>query len=302
MQSIEFDLSNIPKLSLGAICIGKFDGFHLGHQHIIARTKQISGTLPCGILTFSPLPFIFFGKGKQTIYTQNEKAFLAQKLGANFLLTLNFNEQLSQTSGEEFIAKLASITKNIVVGKGFRFGGGQSCGENELMAWQGKHGYQAHILENVSNGDGKISSSMLRYCVQNGDFQGYTSISNCPFFALATVASGLKLASKIGFPTANCIISQEKIMPPFGVYASHISIDGQTYSSISNYGTKPTIEGIHAPTLETHIFGFNSNIYGKHVRVEFIAKIRDEQKFDNINQLQFQISQDIIICKKIHGL
>jgi riboflavin kinase/FMN adenylyltransferase len=157
-------------------------------------------------------------------------------------------------------------------------------------------------LENIRNGEEKISSSMLRYCIQNCDFQKYKSISNFPFFSLETVQSGLKLASKIGFPTANCIISQEKIMPPFGVYASHISIDGKTHRSISNYGTKPTIKGKHAPTLETHIFDFKGNIYGKQVKVEFIEKIRYEQKFDNINQLQFQISQDIIICKKIHGL
>lgn len=301
MKKFEFSFENLPQISIDAICIGKFDGMHIGHQHIVNYTKNISQSF--GLLTFLPTPFIFFKKGLQTIYTNQEKIMLMKSLQIPNFLQINFDDNFAKKTGEEFIFGISQITKNIVVGSGFRFGEGQSCDESKLLAWQSKYNYNAHILPNISqNFESKISSGMLRECIKNGDFTQYNAISNFPFFAVAKVAKGLNLASKIGFSTANCTISQEKLMPPFGVYATQISFDGKTHKSISNYGIKPTIQNSNAPILETHIFNYNENLYDKEVKVEFFTKIRGEQKFSNINQLQFQISQDIQICKKIHDL
>ena len=302
MKFLECNFQNMPNLNIGGVCIGKFDGFHIGHQHVIRKTKEISGTKPFAILTFSPLPFVFFGKGSKTIYTNQEKLLLAKKLNVDFFLQVNFNQDFANTSGEDFIKKIATFSKNIVVGKGFRFGKNQSCGENELISWQEKHNYTAHILDNIEANNTKISSGILRESIKNGDFEKYNATSNFPFFVLAKVCNGLKLASKIGFPTANCEISNEKLMPPFGVYASTISFDGKTHKSISNYGTKPTVQKGEKPILETHIFNYDGNLYGKKVKIEFLHKIRDEKQFESINQLQFQISQDIVLCKKFHDL
>jgi riboflavin kinase/FMN adenylyltransferase len=302
MINIECDIFDIPNLSLGAVCIGKFDGFHTGHAHIIQYAQTLSKNSPSGILTFHPLPFVFFGKGFSTIYTQEEKVYIAQKLGVEYILQINFNEQLAKTNGEKFIEKISNITKNIVVGKGFRFGVNQSCGEAELIAWQEKYGYTAHILQNITNDSGKISSTMLRACVNSGNFAAYNAISNIPFFCIGSVQKGAQFASKMNFPTANCLMPANKLMPHFGVYATKIFVDNTSYYSISNYGVKPTIQNDGLPILETHILNYNGDLYHKQVRVEFIEKIRNEQKFQDINQLKFQISQDIVRCKTIHGL
>lgn len=303
MPYLKFNLDDLPKIKTEALCIGKFDGFHKGHIHIINRTKALaSGS--AAVLTFSPLPFVFFKKGTQVIYTDSEKSQIVKELGIDYLLVLDFNESLAKTRGEDFLAKISGITKNIVVGKGFRFGAAQACGEEDLLVLQSKYGYNAHILENVTNDNThKISSMALRQNILSGNFEEYACISPIPFFVSGIVHKGAHIAGRsLGFPTANLHIPKEKIMPEYGVYATQTTYEGATYPSISNYGIKPTVSNINEPVFETHILNYNEDLYGKEIKVTFLKKIRAEQKFDDINRLKFQIIRDIETCKTIHGL
>jgi riboflavin kinase/FMN adenylyltransferase len=303
MKIIEFEIHNVPKIQIEALCIGKFDGIHLGHAALIRKCMEISLNGNSAVLTFNPLPFVFFGKEEKLIYTAEEKKYIIQSFNIDYLLILKFNEELVNLNGEAFLEKISKITKNIIVGEDFLFGKNQSSGVQVLLDMQKAFQYKACLLEKITNSKTKVSSSQLKQFIANGDFESYAKISTVPFHIIGTVHSGMKLAGNIlGFPTANITPPHNKIMPSFGVYATLVEFEGAVFKSISNYGIKPTVEGNHIPTLETHIFDFNKELYGKQIKVTFIQKIRSEIKFESINKLQFQITQDIKTCKYFHEI
>lgn len=301
MQVIDFNIYNLPSIKVDAMCIGKFDGVHIGHEELLKKCKKVVGNGTCAVLTFTPLPFVFFEKEEHLIYTDEEKEKAIQKYDIDYLLRLQFNDALSKISGETFLREICKITKNVIVGEDFRFGHKQEYGVAELFELQNQFGYKAHIVEKVISGSLKVSSSQLKNYILHGNFEVYTQISTIPFFVMGKVISGVQIAGKtLGFPTANIVLPQNKIMPPFGVYATLTNIDGITYKSISNYGIKPTVANANTPTLETHLLKFSGNLYDKRITVSFLKKIRNEQKFENINQLQFQISKDITTIALFH--
>ncbi len=303
MKIIEFEINNIPKIQIEALCIGKFDGIHLGHEALIHKCMEVSANRKSAVLTFHPLPFVFFGQEEKLIYTAEEKKCIIQNFGINYLLILKFNEELVNLSGEAFLEKISQITRNIIVGEDFLFGKNQSSNAQVLLDMQKEFQYKAYLLKKIINGQKKVSSSQLKQFISNGDFESYSKISTVPFHVIGTVHSGMNLAGSIlGFPTANIIPPHNKIMPSFGVYATFVEFEGTMFKSISNYGIKPTVEGKHSPTLETHIFDFSKELYGKQIKVIFIKKIRSEIRFETINKLQFQITQDIKTCKYFHKI
>jgi riboflavin kinase/FMN adenylyltransferase len=303
MKIIEFEIHNIPKIQIEALCVGKFDGIHLGHEALIRKCMEISLNGKSAVLTFNPLPFVFFGKEEKLIYTTEEKQHIIQNFNIDYLLILKFNKELVNLSGEAFLQEISKITKNIIVGEDFLFGKNQSSGLQALLNMQKEFQYTAYPLTNITHNNKKVSSSQLKQFIESGDFESYSKISIVPFHATGTVHSGMKLAGNIlGFPTANITPPHNKIMPSFGVYTTLVEFEGTTFQSISHYGIKPTVKGHHTPTLETHIFNFNKELYCKQIKVTFIKKIRSEIKFENINKLQFQITQDIKTCKYFHEI
>ncbi|MDA0617568.1 MAG: riboflavin biosynthesis protein RibF [Proteobacteria bacterium] len=301
MQIVDFHIGKLPSIKADAMCIGKFDGIHLGHEALLRKCKEVAGHGTCAVLTFQPLPFVFFGKTELLIYTEEEKEHVVQHYGIDFFFRLKFDEELSKMNGEDFLQYILKITKNIVVGEDFRFGYKQGYCVDDLLALQNQFGYKAHIVEKVASGNAKASSTQLKNFIADGNFEEYEKVSTTPFFAMGEVISGMKMAGEVlGFPTANVILPNNKIMPPFGVYATSTEAGGIHYKSVSNYGIKPTVANANIPILETHLLNFNDNLYGKKITVSFLKKIRNEQKFENINQLQFQISKDIKTATLFH--
>ncbi|MFT4967580.1 MAG: riboflavin kinase/FMN adenylyltransferase [Candidatus Deianiraeaceae bacterium] len=298
MKKIKCDINSLPSINVEALCIGKFDGIHLGHEALLGKSKEF---MSCGVLTFSPLPFIYFKRGNNTIYTEEERAKTIQTFGMNLLIVLQFDNTIAKMTGEEFLSKISQVTNNIIVGEDFRFGVCQSCGVEDLITMQNKFKYTAHVVERVGGMEEKVSSSQLKKCIQSGNFKQYSEVSNIPYFVNGMVEKGMQMAGKVlGFPTANIQIDNTKVVPPYGVYLTRTTIDGEIFPSISNYGIKPTITEEKIPILETHIFDFTKEIYGKEIHVALLSKIRDEVKFSDIKKLQFQIMEDIKVAKNLH--
>jgi riboflavin kinase/FMN adenylyltransferase len=296
MKIFKFDCNNFPDVKTQNLCIGKFDGIHKGHETLISQGNS-------SILTFEPLPYIFFGKSRgiqeKLIYTHEEKCAIFEHFDIENLLILEFNHALANLNGNDFLKKLQQITQKITVGSDFRFGKNRSHGVEEIIHF----GINANIIEPITDGFAKISSSFLKKCVENGDFTKYAEISNIPFHLTAEIIHGQKIAgNSLKTPTANMIFPENKICPPFGVYATLAEIDGQKFPSISNFGTKPTFENNSQPLVETHIFNFSQNIYNTKAKISFLEQIRQEKQFSSINELHFQIMQDIQTTKKIHGI
>ncbi len=296
MKVFYFDINHFPDIftnnNVQNLCIGKFDGIHKGHETLITQEKS-------SILTFRPLPYVFFGVKENLVYTEAEKKKIFENLGVENVLCIQFDENLANCSGEEFLQKIGKITQKITVGKDFRFGKNRTHGVEEII----KFGIKLNAIEPITGNFGKISSSFLKNCIKNGNFIEYRDISNIPFHLTSTVLFGEKIASEIlKTPTMNMVFPENKITPPFGVYATQTEINGMQYNSISNFGVKPTFCQNNMPILETHIFNFSQNVYNMEAKVSFLEKIREEKKFSNINELHFQIMQDMQECKKVHEI
>ena len=296
MKIFKFDCNNFPDVKTQNLCIGKFDGIHKGHETLISQRNS-------SILTFEPLPYIFFGRSRgvkeKLIYTHEEKCEIFKNFNIENLLILEFNHALANLDGDDFLVKLQKITQKITVGSDFRFGENRSHGVEEIINF----GINTNIIQPITDGFAKISSSFLKKCVEKGDFTKYAEISNIPFHLTAEIIHGGKIAgNSLKTPTANMIFPENKIRPPFGVYATITQINGQNFPSISNFGTKPTFENNSQPLVETHIFNFSQNIYNTKAKISFLEQIRQEKQFSSINELHFQIMQDIQTTKKIHGI
>ena len=295
MKTFHFKFPHFPKISCQNLAIGKFDGIHKGHELLLNKPNT-------SVLTFHPLPHIFFKKTNEFIYTQQEKEKIFQKFGIENILFLTFNQTLANSSCNDFLNEIKKITNQITVGTDFLFGKNQSCNIQDIQ----KFGISTQTIPPIQNinSNEKISTSNLKEIIKSGNFSQYHHISNIPFHLTNTIFHGEKIAStKFNTPTINMIFPENKITPPYGVYATTTEINNTIYPSISNFGTKPTIETTNStPILETHIFNFNQDIYNMEAKISFLHQIRQEKKFNDINQLHFQIMQDIKQCKKIHKI
>lgn len=301
MKIFNFKIDGSPNLKTEVLCIGKFDGIHKGHESLFNEAKNFTNTF--GILTFNPPPFVYFQKNAKILFTQEEKEIIFQDAGIDSIYSLEFNSQLANMDGEDFCKKVANIGKTFIIGEDFHFGKGRKWNALQMQEFGKKYNFDVKIVKNLYNveGDHKISSKILKDCIKVADFKTFELFSLHKYFTLGKVVYGKQIASSaLGFPTANITFDEDKIIPPFSVYATTIMIDGETYRSISNFGIKPTFEN-NIPILETHIFDFGQNIYNKTVKITFIDKIRDEIKFSDINKLKIKILEDIEICKKIHN-
>lgn len=304
MKVFNFEIDSVPQIKTDAVCIGKFDGIHKGHEALLNVARSISDDV--GILTFTPPPFVYFQKNAKVLFLQEEKTKLMQTLGVKTLYNLTFNSTLAMLEGEEFCQKISPLAGMFIIGEDFCFGKDRKRNATQMQIFGKKYGFDVKILPTVKNvdfpdnGDVKISSGILKRFVLQGNFPAFNKIALSMFFVDGVVLHGKKVAgSTLGFATANMVFADGKTTPPFGVYTTLTEVDGIIYESISNFGIKPTFEGQSA-ILETHIFNFRQEIYGKNITVYFVEHIREEKKFSDINQLKFQISQDIDTCKKIH--
>ena len=295
-----------PKKPLGfstSAAIGNFDGVHLGHKEIINLLRKISSkksSKSC-VITFEPHPQKVLSRKDLVLIIQfEEKITLLEQLGVDVIVCLKFTRELSKLSAEDFVkeilVKILRI-KDIVVGPDFMFGNDRS-GNSELLASLGEiYGYNTKVLQPKIIDDEVISSSLIRRYISDGDIQGANKLLGYRYFVRGVITEGEKRGRQIGFPTTNIRTSQE-LLPKPGVYATFALVEGKCFQSITNIGYRPTF-GDNKLVIETHIFDFSKDVYGINIKVEFVERLRDEKKFDHVDDLVSQITQDIKDVKDI---
>ena len=291
------------------LCIGNFDGIHLGHQHVIKKIikNSQSDNLKSAIMTFVPHPKIYFKKtdGNFNIITNSDKKNFLKSLGVENYIEYKFNKTLSNLDAVDFIEKILVKqlnVKKIVVGKDFRFGKDRKGDTSLLKKLSSKHKYKLSIIGHVKNKKTnlKFSSSIIRRNINEGLFEKVSQALGRNWFMQGKIIKGSQKARLINFPTAN-MKPGNHILPKKGVYCVNVTFNGNLYKGIANFGERPTVKGVNL-LLETHIFKFNKEIYGKELTVEFLTFIRSEKKFKDFKSLTTQIKKDVITAKNYHKI
>ena len=287
------------------VALGCFDGVHLGHKAVISEAAKAARmrSCPCAVWTFSEPPKNYFSPASVPIITTNSlKAELIEELGADVLVCVPFDADICAMSAEDFfetvlIERMRAC--HIVCGFNYSFGA-RGSGNTELLSKLCKErGIGLSIVPPVSIDGCTVSSSAIRFEIENGNPENASAYLGRPYALEARVIDGQKLARRLGFPTLNQSFPEGALIPRHGVYAVRVLIDGNApLLGISNVGIRPTVGGDTVYT-ETHIFDFDGDLYGKKIKIEFISFIRPEVRFDTVDALAEQVKLDIKTAKEI---
>jgi riboflavin kinase/FMN adenylyltransferase len=294
-------LHNLQPRHRGCVgTIGAFDGVHLGHQELmtrlVAKGKELA--LPTVVICFEPLPREYFAPAEAParLMSFKEKFIALRKLGINRVLRVRFDERFRSMTAEDFIQHVfvdGLDVKYIVVGDDLRFGQDRKGDANVLRTAGEKQGFEVVDTASVLEDGERISSSRIRQCLENADFDEAAQLLGQPYSISGKVVYGRQVGRTIGIPTANMELHRFRAALS-GVYAVEVSgFDGKTYHGMANVGTRPTIGDRVKAILEVHLLNFSGNLYGKTIDVIFRYRIRDEMKFDSIEELKKTIHADI---------
>ena len=282
----------------GVIAIGNFDGIHIGHQKVIseAKKKAEKNNLPFGVMTFEPVPVMFFNSKLKNhrINSFNQKKNQLEKLKLDFLIIIKFNKKFSSFTAEQFIKKIIrkkTKCKFLYVSKNFRFGFQRKGNIQTLKRYEKIYDYKCLITSPYKTNKKIISSTLIRKKIMSGKIQETNKLLNREWCIEGKVIKGQKRGRKIGFPTCNIKLN-DYIVPRLGVYVVKVEALKFIKKGIANIGYRPTFNGQNL-LLETNIFGINKNLYNKDIRICFKKFIRPEKKFKNLEHLKKQIKIDI---------
>jgi riboflavin kinase/FMN adenylyltransferase len=282
INDVDFNLND------NVATIGFFDGVHLGHQKLIKMLDDIKGDMETTVITFES----HFNKRSLTLF--EDKIDLLNGYGVDNIIIiansfLNFN-----SSRDEFVSFLKSLNINkIVCGDDFRYGS-SALGDVAHL----KLSFDVDVVSYETDSFGKISSSDIRGCLDDGLIKEANAKLSREHFITGVVVRGDQIGREIDFPTAN--INTDAYLPNDGVYVTKTIINGKIYLSLTNIGTRPTVNG-HSLRVETHILDFSEDIYGVNIKVLFVDKIRNEVKFSSLEELKKQIIKDVESTRKFYG-
>ena len=307
VKSIKFyDNFNIRAHHRGSIIlIGNFDGLHLGHQKLfrLASKYKKKYSLKIGVLTFEPMPKMFFNSKIKNfrISNQNQKIYLLDKFNVDFVIIKKFNEQLSKTKSINFIKNILKEKLNakyIFVSNNFRFGHKREGDVRQLIKYEKKYNYKIIKPKPLLIKKKIVSSTLIRKLLEVGNLKKANKLLNRYWTVEGKVQRGKQMGKKIGFPTANIDIKDYILACP-GVYAVKAKVikSSKFIKGIANLGYRPTFNGKKI-LLEVHLFNFSGNLYNKYLTVKFLKFIRKEKKFKNVKQLRKQITTDLLEAKK----
>ncbi|WP_342120953.1 bifunctional riboflavin kinase/FAD synthetase [Pseudoduganella sp. OTU4001] len=286
-----------------ALTIGNFDGVHRGHQALLARVRAAADRLglESAVMTFEPHPREFFAqkmgdmsKAPPRIANLRDKLQALENNGVDRVIVEHFNEHFAAQSPQTFVEKVlveGLHVKWLMVGDDFCYGA-KRAGNVALLAEAGKQfGFEVEVLPTVRNGETRISSSAVRAALADGDFQQAQALLGHPYSISSHVIHGAKLGRDIGFPTLNLKVPHRPALSGIFIVQVH-GLGPQPLPAVASLGVRPTVEDAGRVLLEVHIFDFAQNCYGKVVRVEFLQKIRDEEKFIDLPTLVKAIERD----------
>ena len=286
----DFKKDEVIESKIDVTCIGAFDGLHRGHIELIKKTKEIDNNFQ--IVTFNEIPKIYFDNNLKPLLDKNNRNIIFNEYKPTNLIYLKFDE-INEFSSDEFL-KFLDInlnTNKIVVGKDFRFGKNRTGEVNNIINYFGENNVillSDYLIENE-----KVSSTKIRKYLDNGNIKQANKFLGRKYELLGTVVEGLKMGSKLGFPTANIKLDHDLYLPKYGVYGITCIIDNKPYEGILNIGVTPTVSDNNKIKIETHLFDFDKNIYGENLVIQINQFIRDEIKFSSPEELVKQINIDI---------
>ncbi len=297
------DGNSFPSLTGPFITVGVFDGVHLGHRALLDQLvlKASQAGRMSVVITFDPHPKLVLGGSKNNLAflsTPEEKKELLGKSGIDHLVIIPFTRELASMEGRQFISEILVDRMGagfLLVGYDNHFGKGRDTGFESISRHAARYGLETEQVKGLSGPDGVISSTTIRNALLDGRLDVANSCLGYSYSLTGTVVPGNRLGNSLGFPTANLKPPLYKLVPADGVYAVEVNIDEKTYGGMLSIGMNPTVNNDrNKKTVEVHIFDFGGDLYGQAVTVVFRYRLRDERKFDNLEQLAAQMRLDKI--------
>ena len=298
MSRLFRDVDGGPLSPRGSVvCIGAFDGLHGGHRALVRHTAARARALGVDAvaLTFEPLPREFFARENPPprLTLARAKVEGLRELGADTVGLLRFDAAMAAMSAEDFVRRMLVerlSAREVWIGPEFRFGHRRGGDLALLQAMGAELGFTANEIEAVQSQGERISSTRIRQALKQGDFADAARLLGRPYAIGGRVVRGQQLGRTLGFPTANLRFPKTPALS--GIYATWVhGVAEQPWASVSSFGTRPTVDGVE-PLLEAHLFDFAGDLYGRHIEVEFVAKLRDELKFPDLPSLTEQMHRD----------
>ena len=283
-----------------ALTIGNFDGVHLGHQAMLSRLEDAARArgLPACVMTFEPHPREFFApdQAPTRLTSLREKLELLESFGVDRVQLVRFNFDFARIAAEEFLDRIlvrGLAVRWMLVGDDFRFGA-RRAGDREMLEREAPgHGYEVAEMDSFTLEGLRVSSTAVREALAAGDLALAARLLGRPYSISGRVVGGDKLGKKIGFPTANIQLKHNR-PPVTGIFVVEVrGLSDRPLPGVASLGTRPTVHADGKPVLEVHLFDFARDIYGAHLRVDFLRKLRDEEKYPDLQALTRQIGRDV---------
>ncbi|MFK7859464.1 MAG: bifunctional riboflavin kinase/FAD synthetase [Granulosicoccus sp.] len=292
-------LRNWPDKSPTIVTVGNFDGVHLGHQAMFAATRRVADEhkLPATVISFEPLPHEYFtaDTAPPRIQGLRDRVRSVESAGIDRLILLQFNHELAVMSAEDFIRNVLVDkigARHMIIGDDFRFGHQRSGTYNTLQQLSTQLGYSVEQSATCLHDAHRVSSTRVRQTLDVGDLDGAAELLGRPYRISGRVVHGEKVGRQLGFPTANVSLGRHR--PPlrgvFAVWATHIPSTNR-YPAVANLGERPTVGG-RKLLLEVHALDQSPDWYGQHLAIDFVSQLRQEKRFDSLDELKAQISRD----------
>lgn len=307
-MQVYHQISELSGLTNSIVTIGTFDGVHLGHQKIIKRLVELKNKQGGEIVvfTFDPHPRkVLFPEQKdlKLITLTEEKCEVLKHFGVDHVLVFPFTKEFSQMQANDYIVDVivkGLKTKTLVIGYDHRFGSNREGSIETLKQFATTHQFNVEEIPAQEINQLNVSSTRIRRAIEEGDILVANDFLGYSFFITGKVVKGKQLGRTIGYPTANISIGNEdKLIPKIGVYAVNVLIGKQSYKGMLNIGTNPTTDLDNTIKIEVNIFDFDQDIYGERVKVEFVKRIRNEEKFANLDELKQALANDKIACSHV---
>lgn len=298
-------LSDLTPDRPSLLTLGAFDGVHRGHQTLIRNlvTRAHEKNFRAAVVTFFPHPSIVLRGRRDSFYinTPDERADLLAALGVDVVVTHPFDHPTSLITATNFADQLlASLNfKELWCGEDFAFGHNREGNVKWLEEYGRTHDFTVHVQKPITAVQATVSSSRVRTAIADGDIPLITTMLGRPLRISGVIVEGNKRGRTIGIPTANLKVWDERAYPARGVYACKAILNNQTYNAVTNIGVRPTFDSQMSLSVEAHLLDFDQDIYGQTISLDFIARLRQEKKFNGVNELVAQIKSDIEQAKMI---
>ncbi|MBI5053822.1 MAG: bifunctional riboflavin kinase/FAD synthetase, partial [Chloroflexi bacterium] len=298
-------LSDLTPDRPSLLTLGAFDGVHRGHQTLIRNlvTRAHEKNFRAAVVTFFPHPSIVLRGRRDSFYinTPDERADLLAALGVDVVVTHPFDHPTSLITATNFADQLLAALnfKELWCGEDFAFGHNREGNVKWLEEYGRTHDFTVHVQKPITAVQATVSSSRVRTAIADGDIPLITTMLGHPLRISGVVVEGNKRGRAIGIPTANLKVWNERAYPARGVYACKAILNNQTYNAVTNIGVRPTFDSQMSLSVEAHLLDFDQDIYGQTISLDFIARLRQEKKFNGVNELVAQIKSDIEQAKVI---